>query len=102
MTKYEMRQAGLLSKAPVEVEADGTEKVLDDDYFWDIVDAYEAECPRGNKTMAAISIGEAYKRYGKTNPVYLDQAFYDVDLLLKGDATIRQYNYLKKNYFCGK
>ena len=102
MTKYEMRQAGLLSKAPVEEEADGTEKVLDDDYFWNIVDAYESEHPHGNKTMAAIDIGEAYTRLGKTNPVYLDQAFADVNLLLNGEATVRQYNYLKKNYFCGK
>jgi hypothetical protein len=102
MTKHEKREAGLLTKETIEVKVDGTEKVLDDDYFWSIADAYESEHPRGNKTMAAIDIGEAYTRLGKTNPVYLDQAFADVNLLLNGEATIRQYNYLKKNYFCGK
>lgn len=69
-------------------------KVISDERFWKLVDYFED----GNQTKkeACDMIGDEYKRVGSND---LDQAFADVDLLLGGTATKRQYNYLKKNYF---
>lgn len=103
MTKYEMREAGLLKQKPsvplhqVKDREVRTTKVLDDDLAWSLVDDFENS--DRTKTTACFIIGEAYKNLGKTNREYLDEAYADVDFLLKGNATQRQYNLLKNTYF---
>ena len=66
-------------------------KVINDDRFWNLVDLFESG-PQTKKEACDIIIDE----YKHANSKDLDQAFADVNLLLKGNATKKQYNYLKQ------